>query len=160
MRTFKDSAGREWQIVITIGEALRVRGLIEVDLLKPHLPRDGQDVALVDEIEIGPELFAKIVYALVRSQADADPKVDESAFMALMDGATIAGAREAFRGELTDFFQSQPQIVALLKKQVELGQAVAAEIDKMTAADAIAATKMSGNSSTTSQESSGSTPAP
>lgn len=104
MRPFKDSPGNGWQIVLTIDIIKRVKGLINVDLSKPHLPRTGQEAALIDELETDFVLFAEVVLALVRAQAET-MEIDEKEFMSALDGTAIGAARAAFRGELADFLK-------------------------------------------------------
>lgn len=160
MKTFKDSEDREWQIAMTIDECERVEGLIEVDLLKPSEPRgDVEDAGgtLVDSLDSDFGLFAKVVFALVSLQAEAK-KVDEKAFKKALDGSAMASARKAFWGEMADFFQSHPRIVAILEQRAEMGKEVYKKILAETVQEQITAMKTSGTGSTTSPGSSESIP--
>jgi len=101
MKTFTDTAGREWTITLTIDAAKRVRDLLGVNLLQleagepPLLTRLGTDVILLCDV----------IFALVKPQADAANVTDEE-FGAALGGEAILAAQTAFYEELVLFSRS------------------------------------------------------
>lgn len=106
MKTFQDSAGRIWNITITVDGVRRVKDLLGVNLARIIEPREkGGEVPLMTDLEDDIMLLVDVIYALVKPQADAAGVSDE-AFGAALGGEAIAAAHEAFWRELADFFRS------------------------------------------------------
>lgn len=159
MKQFKDKNGKEWAIEITVGTIGHVKGLINVDLGKLHRVHQDPDSTLIDEIEVDTVLFGDVLLALVRATA-LTTEPDEKAFKGGLDGPAMLAAREAFWGELADFFQSNPAISALLKVRTELIRKMVEETKAMTAESIMKEMKASGDSSTSAPASSESTQDP
>jgi hypothetical protein len=100
MRIFKDNAGREWTIALSIGDIKRVKDLLGVNLFEPEsgepplLTRIGTDIILLCDI----------VYCLIKVQADKLGITDEE-FGRALGGEAILAAQKAFYEELIDFFR-------------------------------------------------------
>ncbi len=156
MKVFKDSSGREWQIALTIS-AMQALKAIDVDLLNPERAREGKTEPLGQEIETSLQLFAEVLWCVLKLQADA-LNMNESQFWESLDGPTLQAAREAFRQDLSDFFQSQPFRQEFLRKTVVVLTVIGDELAATDVDELV--TRMRGNSSTNAPASSGSSPAP
>jgi hypothetical protein len=154
MAAFRDNAGHEWVITVTVDAIKRVRSLLQVDLVE-CVTGD-----LWSRIVDDPVLLANIVYVLCKPQADT-AKVSDEDFGKAMFADPLAAALEALQEELVNFFPSH-QRVALVAKLI----AVAEKVMTQTKADRdllnrIASTPPEpGVGSSDSPGSSGSTPAP
>ena len=101
MRTFKDTAGREWYIDLTVGEIKRIRRrMAGLDLL---CLLDG-DPPLSDRLRDDLELMLNVVYAAIEPQA-LNAGVSDEEFGQALDGDTAAGAISAMWGAVADFFR-------------------------------------------------------
>lgn len=101
MKTFKDNQGRQWQVSVTVGSVKRVRGEVEVDLLKLG---DG-DKNLIGRLTGDPCLLVDVLYSLCRPQADA-LGVTADQFADAMAGDAVEAATMALLGDIADFFPS------------------------------------------------------
>lgn len=119
MRSFTDSAGRAWDVVINVAAVKRVRGLLGVDL--NGLITDGARplAALLDD----PCKLVDVLYVLCREQAEAAGVTDEQ-FGAAMGGDSLAHAADAFLEELIDFFRD-PRARASLRRLIAAGKQAA-----------------------------------
>jgi len=107
MKTFKDNAGRLWQVEITTDTVKRVHGLLGVHLAIETLSGDLMD-RLVDD----PVLLCDVLYAVCKPQADEAGVSDED-FGRAMAGDVIAQATDALLEELVGFFpQGRREVVA------------------------------------------------
>jgi len=158
MRTFKDSAGREWTISMTIGSAQRVRDLLKINLMlleegtPPLMSRLGD-----------PFLLANIIFCLIKPQAD-EKGITDIAFGESLGGDAFFNAHMAFIGELSDFYQSLTRtdlVRTLAQMQVLMKGAVARAEAKITAMDPTKTLDaLFGETSTGLPEPSASTPSP
>ena len=117
MKTFTDTAGREWTIELHTTAIKRIRSLTGVDLLAD----DGAGV--VAKLIRDPELLCDVVYAAVQPQADERGVSDED-FGRAMHGDPIGAATEALVDELVSFCPNP-------RDRAALGKAVAAMYDVM-----------------------------
>ena len=97
MKTFRDNAGREWAIEVTVAAVKRVRSLIQVDLL------EAADGKLLEKLASDPVLLCDVVFCLVQPEAKAKGISDED-FGRGLAGEAIERATSAFLEELVDFF--------------------------------------------------------
>jgi hypothetical protein len=102
MHTFKDNAGRDWTLSLTIGSAIKVKDTLQIDLLQPEVG----DPPLLTRLGTDELLLAQVIAIMLESQF-ALHKVDQSDIYNTFDGPTFARAHEAFYQELIDFFQSR-----------------------------------------------------
>ena len=102
MKTFKDNAGHNWHISLTIGTAMLVKDRLNIDLLQP----EKGDPPLITQLGTDEYLLAQVISVLLESQFE-EQKVDATQIYQFFDGQTFARAHEAFYGELIDFFQSR-----------------------------------------------------
>ena len=110
MKTFKDSAGREWSIALTMGAMHALKQL--------PVGRDDESVDLLDPQSGEPTLFIRlhtddwlmigVLQALLRKQMLKQGVSDEDLIDAI-DGATYETARAAFFAEWSDFFLQRGQ---------------------------------------------------
>lgn len=101
MKTFSDSAGREWTVEITVAAIKRVRGLAGVDLMEVLEGSNG----LIEKLVRDPVLLCDVIYAACKPQAD-ERQVSDKAFGASMAGDAIEHATAALLEELVDFCPS------------------------------------------------------
>lgn len=99
MKSFTDSADRDWTIEINVSTIKRVRALLEVDLL------DVLGGKLVERLVGDPILLCDVVYAVCKPQADALGVSDEE-FGRAMAGDAIDHATQALLDELVSFSPS------------------------------------------------------
>lgn len=176
MRTFRDSAGQEWTLDLTIEAVKRIRTVAGFDLLKDE---DLQQ-ALRDPIVI-----TDVLWAVCKPQADqlglADVEFGKRLLAELRTDVTVfETAVDQFGAELADFFRhvGRRSVAALLTKtlaaNVEIDAranrrvtsdkadaAIAAAIDRAERAiDRELETLISGRKSGDSAASSESTPGP
>jgi hypothetical protein len=119
MHAFTDTAGRSWELSLTIGAAKRVKGLLGVDLLRLS---EG-DPPLVSRLHTDTVLLIDTIFALLKPQADAASISDEQ-FGEALGGNAAWDAYQAFSAELEDFFRQfhRPDLertVAINRKLVE-----------------------------------------
>ena len=154
MAVFKDNAGREWVITLTVDSIKRVRSLLKVDLVE-CVTGD-----LWERMVNDPVLVANTVYALAKSQADA-AKVSDEDFGKAMFGEPLADALEALQEELVHFFPRH-QRTTLVAKMLTAAEKVMEKVnaDRLALAAAVSTPPASGDGSGGSPESSASSPAP
>jgi hypothetical protein len=110
MTTFKDTAGRDWSLRITVGSLpkLRETGL---DLNKVRQGDGSGFEALGD-----PETLGRLVWLLCKSQAEA-ANVSEEQFTEALDGPTVADATQALLGAIVDFTR-RPEVAKAMKAKL------------------------------------------
>lgn len=156
MKTFADTTGRSWRIVLNLGTAMAVKDALGVDLLQPELG----DPPLLLRLGTDEILLGRVLCALLADQFEAHG-VDEQDVQDAFDGPTLLAAQTAFYEELVDFFRSRgrPDRATAVAKQVATIEAAVAAIDKRI--EAMDADKMiSGAMSGLSPDPSASTPDP
>jgi len=132
MRTFTDSAGRAWQLAITVDAVRRVRDVVGVNLARLIEPREaGGSLPLLTDLEDDLLLLVDVIYALVKPQADAQG-VSDADFGRALGGEAIAGAHEAFWRELADFFRNLKRSAPAraIEKQLALVEAAMAAAER------------------------------
>ena len=97
MKTFKDSAGHEWQVQINTNAIKRVRDTAGVNLV------DIMGGDLYGKMLLDPVLVVDIAYGVCKPEADAR-KLTREDFNACLCGDAIADARTAILEDLVDFF--------------------------------------------------------
>ena len=71
MKTFKDNAGRSWDISVTVDAVKRVRSLLDVDLMEAAAGK------LIQQLADNPVLLCDVIYCIVKPQADEREVTDE-----------------------------------------------------------------------------------
>jgi len=102
MHAFKDAKGREWELRLTLGLAMRIKDKLGVDLLTP----EAGDPPLMtrfgtDEIFLGEILCEMLIDQVEKNEATVQDLADS------FDGETLLRAQIAFYEELADFFQAR-----------------------------------------------------
>jgi len=134
MHTFTDTAGRCWELALTIGAAKRVKGLLAVDLLD----LSAGNPPLVTRLHTDVMLLVDVIWAVLKPEADARGVSDEQ-FVAALGGEAAWNAYLAFAGELEDFFRQfhRPDLERTVAVNRRLMQAdaerLAAATDRMAA---------------------------
>ncbi len=172
MKSFKDGAGRIWEVNVTVAAMKRVKSLAGVDLYA--LIEDG--FKAFSDLVAKPVQLVDVLYCLCKPQADSLGVSDEQ-FGEQMAGEVLLAATDAFVEGYVDFFPD-PRIRAQLRDLVrktkvmqdrltERGERLVSSLDPEEAAkelikllDEEAAARMSKKPSGNSPESSASTPAP
>jgi hypothetical protein len=154
MKTFTDSQGRTWTVVVNVSAVKRVRDLLDVDLLDVA----GGDLLarLADDLC----LLVDVVYALCKPEADAKGVSDED-FGKGMVGGVLDKAASALMQELLDFFPSAQRARALgkLVKAIQAQDAAMKEAAEALAPLADSPPTKPGDSSGNSLAPAASTPA-
>ncbi|OHB51763.1 MAG: hypothetical protein A2Y12_01375 [Planctomycetes bacterium GWF2_42_9] len=123
MKTFSDSASRQWTIQLTIDSAKRVRDLMGVNLLEP----EAGEPPLITRLGTDEILLCDVLYCLIKPQADA-LNISSEQFGQALGGEVILAAQNAFYDELVDFFQKRgrtdrARAVATQQKMINLAVA-------------------------------------
>lgn len=113
MKTFKDSAGRDWSVTVDFGALLRVRDATGVDLLKIH----EDNFSVLNRISTDLLLLIQILALLCESQFQGKGLTRDQ-FCAAMAGDSIEQAHRALIDDLIDFFPDARKR-AWMKKVVE-----------------------------------------
>lgn len=107
MASFKDAAGRDWQLAITYGDVKRCKADAGVDL-GALLKAKGKEDALAPLTEFlgDMEKMVTVVFCLVEAQAKKLSVTPEN-FAEALDGDAIERMADAFFEAFTDFCQSR-----------------------------------------------------
>ncbi|MCG3179663.1 MAG: hypothetical protein BIFFINMI_02004 [Phycisphaerae bacterium] len=106
MKSFTDTAGRSWDIVVNVDTIKRVRDLLGVNLL--GIVEPGND--LVDRLAEDVILVCDILFAVVKPQA-GERNVSDADFGKALSGDVIDTATTALLEELIDFFPSRRRAI-------------------------------------------------
>jgi hypothetical protein len=159
MTSFRDSAGRTWQISLTIDALKRVKSLLHVDLTEPLQGEPPLMTRLATDVM----LLCDVLYAVIQPQAQQAGITDEM-FGANLGGEAILAAQEALTQEWLNFFQNlrRTHLVKAIEKQRELVNAIVAAGEQRLAQiqPSQAVAELFGGSSTVPLDSSASSPAP
>jgi hypothetical protein len=104
LKIFKDSVGREWEIVVNIAAVKRVRDLTKIDLL------DLADGGTITKLTDDPVALCDVLWALCREQAKGWNTTDEQFGQSLV-GDAIEQATDALLQELIDFFPTRKRTI-------------------------------------------------
>lgn len=96
MRSFKDSAGRDWLVVVNYSTRGRVMALAQLDLF---------DLKVFEQIGINPALLIDVLYGVCQEQVEKIPLTKEQ-FCNALTGDAIELAADALLHEIIDFFPS------------------------------------------------------
>lgn len=101
MHSFTDTAGREWQIELTIGAVKQLKvSELKIDLLKINEGKPTLLTRLFTDIELGID----VIWELVRKQAE-ERGLTVIDFVEALGGDAATDAKDAFDQELVDFFR-------------------------------------------------------
>jgi len=113
MNVFKDNAGREWNVSITIGSIMRVKEMLGIDLMELA----NGDAKLITDLQTDDILFGQVIYVICKPQAD-ELGIKDKNFYDAMAGDDLDQAMKVFLDGLVSFFRS-PKIRALVKTMVD-----------------------------------------
>lgn len=113
MKFFRDTAGRQWQLSVTVAAMKRVHALCGVNLYQ-IIELDDSRSSLLDRLASDPVLLVDVLYAVCKPQAD-QLHVSDVDFGEAMSGSTIDDASNALLEEIVDFF---PEAKRLALKKV------------------------------------------
>ena len=105
MKTFKDNAGRTWQIAMNVTAAQRVRSMLDVDLLQLGGEAEKPEDHLFTRLHSDPCFLVDVLYVVCKPEADAAGVTDEQ-FGEAMAGDAIDQATKALLEEIVDFSPS------------------------------------------------------
>jgi len=127
MKSFKDTAGRQWNIAVTIGAAKRIKDTLGVDLLRLDRPSEDDQLPLLTRLGVDELLLAEIICCLIGEKQFAEHEVTENDIRDSFDGSTMLAAQTAFYEELIDFFRSRGRdyLATAIEKQLATIQAAA-----------------------------------
>ena len=104
MKSFTDSLGRAWTLVVNVATIKRVRALCGVDLNTIVEVEDGKPSAkLLEKLSSDPVLLVDVLYAVCKPECDQRGVSDED-FGAAMAGDSVEAATDALLDEVIDFF--------------------------------------------------------
>jgi len=120
MKSFKDTAGRQWNISVTIGAAKRIKDTLGVDLLRLDKPSEDDKLPLLTRLGVDELLLAEIICCLIGEKQFAEHNVTEDDIRDSFDGSTMLAAQTAFYEELIDFFQQRGRdyLATAIEKQL------------------------------------------
>lgn len=101
MHTFRDKAGGEWVVEITVATVKRVKGLAGVDLLA--IGDEAEN--LLQRLATDPVALVDVLYAVCHPQI-TERGLDGDGFADLFSGDSIEAAAAALLEELIGFFQN------------------------------------------------------
>src|SRR5690606_28638885 len=140
MKTFTDTAGRTWTITLNLGTAMAVKAKLDIDLLQPEAPRNGDPESggpLLTRLGTDEMLLGEVLCALLEKQFETH-KVTEDDVRAAFDGQTLLAAQKAFYEEMIDFFRSRgrnDRAKAVAKQMAMIEAAVTAVETRIDALD-------------------------
>jgi hypothetical protein len=117
MRTFKDSAGSEWKLHLTVGALKRIKtaGVDLCAMLEGNPP-------LMVRLQDDGVLLADVVWSWIEPQTK-DSAVTRDKFDLALDSACIGALHKAFWEELSDFFQSlNPRVTRTIAATLGAGE--------------------------------------
>lgn len=135
MKTFRDTAGREWAITIDVGAIKRVMKSVldyQGELLKVNLlALVDPDSDLLKKLVEYPPLVCDIAYALCKPQCD-EKNVSDEEFGRAMGGDVLEKVLDCILEETVDFFPLARRTV--LRKVLEKSQTFAEKAKSLMAA--------------------------
>jgi hypothetical protein len=134
MKTFHDTAGREWAITIDVNAIKRVLKApieylgepIKVNILELVEP----DSPLLKKIADYPPLVCDVVYALCKPQCD-EKQISDEDFGRAMGGDVLEKVLDCLIEETIDFFPDSRR--AILRKVLEKGRAFDQKVKSLRA---------------------------
>jgi len=122
MHAFKDNAGRNWTVAVTVGSVKRVRSMLNVDLL------DAAEGKVFARLATDPVLLCDVLYCVCKPDLDAAGVTDEQ-FGEALAGDAIEHATEALLEDLVDFFpKARRQVLAKALGKLRTLETRAAEL--------------------------------
>ena len=130
MKQFKDTAGRDWLVSITVGDIKRVRAVLDINLNKALDNR----FAILTDILSDPCKLVDILYVLCQEQT-AKAGVTDEQFGRAFSGDVLDAATTAFLEALTDFFPTAARAAmqAILAKGKEAGEILTQRMNQQIA---------------------------
>lgn len=128
-RRFTDSEGTEWLLDITLGDALRLKKELGVDL------GTLSDGALLVKVASDDELFVQCLWTLCEAQADR-AGIEPEAFAQRLGGNAIADASRAFEEAVVFFTRNRKgdavaaavvKVIGAQKEAMDRGSAAVAD---------------------------------
>ncbi len=104
MHTFRDNAGRSWEVAVDVAAIKRVRSLLGIDLLGvlDGGQRNDSPTKGFDPITRDPVIFVDVLYVLCKLEADRIGVTDEE-FGRALGGDALREATDAFTEAFISF---------------------------------------------------------
>jgi hypothetical protein len=137
MPRFKDSAGTEWPVDITVAAIKRIKSAGLGNFADPITEEKAGAGTPLSKLSLDPIFVTEVLYQICRPQAEKDG-INHEAFDELLGGEAYAAAYGALHEGLLDFFRQagRPEIAKVVEKQIavvlaglKIVAAKAAEID-------------------------------
>lgn len=114
---FKDSSGTSWELAVTLGNAIKVKERLGIDILQP----EQGETPLYQKISEDDTILAQIIAVLIENQFDKNGVTEENIYDRF-DGSTVSASITALNKELHDFFlqRGRPDRAKQIKKTQEL----------------------------------------
>ena len=114
MSSFKDTAGRDWQIAVNVGTLRRIKKHLDVDLMGLVVKGNG----LIDRMAVDAVLICDLLFVVVMEQAETLGITDEQ-FGASQDGDTLVAGLECLIEGVVNFSHStKRKVLRHIKEQV------------------------------------------
>lgn len=129
MSSFVDSVGDEWSMRVTVGDVLRIRKEIGLDVTR--ILDDGMSVLATLHGDL--EKFVGVLWCLCESQAESRGLTPHD-FASRLSGDTLASAMAALEAAIVDFFpdpatrDAHKRVLEALRSRGKEMPTVAAEI--------------------------------
>ncbi|MGN0880118.1 MAG: hypothetical protein ACI4WT_11810 [Oligosphaeraceae bacterium] len=135
MKSFTDSLGRTWTLVVNVATIKRVRALCGVDLNAIVEVEDGKPSAkLLERLSSDPVLLVDVLCAVCRPECERRGVSDED-FGAAMAGDAVEQATDALLDEVIDFFPEAKRTAfrRILSASRRFGEAARRRMEAMLA---------------------------
>jgi hypothetical protein len=144
MPSFRDTAGTEWRVKVTVGSLRRCIDEAGFDLLNLFGQKDAmEEGAAGDEVDTADkppppvfqlftdlDLLGRCLFAVVKPQADAE-RIGCDEFLELLSGDSIEEARRALLESCVDFYPS-PAVRRAYRKMTDAVLRAWAKVDAET----------------------------
>ena len=108
MEKFTDTEGRDWTLAVTVASIERVRADTKIDLLEIGSDGKEPEASLAYKLFSDPILLARIIWSLVRLQAEVQ-SISVEQFGEAMSGDPLDQATEGLLAEIVNFTPNRRQ---------------------------------------------------
>lgn len=105
MKSFIDTTGRTWELIVNVSTIKRVRGLCDVNIIDIITVDENNkpNADLLERLASDPVLLVDVLYAVCKPECDIK-NVNDEQFGVAMSGDVIEKATQALLEEIVDFF--------------------------------------------------------
>ena len=102
MQSFKDKNGKNWDIELKIGTAIKLKSRFGLDVDQVLMPDDKSNTSAIEKITTDIEYLFNIIYTFCEKQC-REAAISQEDFAELFDAAAIDSAINAFLEEIINF---------------------------------------------------------